>query len=367
LILGLPGETTQSWRNGIDEILSSGLKNQLFIYLCQVYANTDLADREYQKSFGIITKKIDLNEIHGNVRHNDWVSEIEEIVIATDSMPHEDWRHLVMISWVTMMIHSLKLGFFVLSWLHDRFLVSHIEFIEAIVAAGYKSNYPCHAAVLNAFASKIDRLAAGEGRGWIMQEFGSAYWDAEEAAFLMCSADFASYFAELHEITREFLGQRDISFDPTELADIIRYQVLRIPTPEGALAGAHLFTLKRRRILCNVLRRKPYLSGAPSRNYHCTTPTIPGTARRVRTGNDYVGPEERYNVGYCNLGGPDVSYIVSSGYYVTLHTHFSRWSEVVRIFCLSEGARVDVGLCWRAIQCGLKFTPRHMRNIPSAM
>ena len=242
LILGLPGETTQSWRNGIDEILSSGLKNQLFIYLCQVYPNTDLADRDYQKSFGIITKKIDLNEIHGNVRHNDWVSEIEEIVIATDSMPHEDWRRMVMISWVTMMIHSLKLGFFVLSWLHDRFLVSHIEFIEAIVAAGYKSNYPCHAAVLNAFASKIDRLAAGEGRGWIMQEFGSAYWDAEEAAFLMCSADFASYFAELHEITREFLGQRDISFDPTELADIIRYQVLRIPTPEGVLAGAHLFT-----------------------------------------------------------------------------------------------------------------------------
>jgi hypothetical protein len=111
LILGLPGETTQSWRNGIDEILSSGLKNQLFIYLCQVYPNTDLADRDYQKSFGIITKKIDLNEIHGNVRHNDWVSEIEEIVIATDSMPHEGWRRRVMISWVTMMIHSLKLGF----------------------------------------------------------------------------------------------------------------------------------------------------------------------------------------------------------------------------------------------------------------
>lgn len=75
-----------------------------------------------------------------------------------------------------------------------------------------------------------------------MQEFGSAYWDAEEAAFLMCSADFASYFAELHEITREFLDQRGISFDPAELANMVRYQVLRIPTPEGALAGVHFFT-----------------------------------------------------------------------------------------------------------------------------
>ena len=300
---------------------------ELFIYLCQVFPNTDLADRDYQKSFGIITKKIDLNEIYGNVRHNDWVSEIEEIVIATDSMPHADWRHMVMISWVTMMIHSLKLGFFVLSWLHDRFLVSHIEFIEAIVGAGYKSNYPCHAAVLNAFASKIDRLAAGDGRGWVMQEFGSAYWDAEEAAFLMCSADFSSYFVELHEITREFLDQRGISFDPAELADIVRYQVLRIPTPEGALAECTFLHIQCRRILCNVLRRKPYFVGAPSWNHHCTTPGIPGAARRVCTGNDYVGPEERHNVGYCNLGDPDASYIVSSGYYLTLRTHFLRDRE----------------------------------------
>ena len=304
--------------------------------------------------------------MHGNVRHNDWVSEIEEIVIATDSMPHEDWRHLVMISWVTMMIHSLKLGFFVLSWLHDRFLVSHIEFIEAIVAAGYKSNYPCHAAVLNAFASKIDRLAAGEGRGWIMQEFGSAYWDAEEAAFLMCSADFASYFAELHEITREFLAQRNISSDPTELADMYAIKFF-VFLHRRAHLREHIFLLS---TSANTLQRSSaktvsLLERRPG-TIICTTPTIPGTARRVCTGNDYVGPEDD-NVGYCNLGGPDVSYIVSSGYYVTFHTDFSRWSEVVRIFCLSEGARVDVGLCWRAIQCGLKFNPRHMRNIPSAM
>src|SRR3990167_9400177 len=32
LILGLPGETVESWRRGIDELLRAGLKNQLFMY-----------------------------------------------------------------------------------------------------------------------------------------------------------------------------------------------------------------------------------------------------------------------------------------------------------------------------------------------
>ena len=55
LILGLPGETYATWVSGIEHMLSAGLKNQLFAYICQVYPNKDLGDPKYQKDFGIIT------------------------------------------------------------------------------------------------------------------------------------------------------------------------------------------------------------------------------------------------------------------------------------------------------------------------
>src|SRR5205807_2382755 len=45
LILGLPGETYETWLHGLNEVLAqTGIKNQLFIYFCQVYPNTDLGD-----------------------------------------------------------------------------------------------------------------------------------------------------------------------------------------------------------------------------------------------------------------------------------------------------------------------------------
>ena len=132
LILGLPGETVDSWIKGIDGILQSGLKNQLFIYICQVFPNTDLAESDYQEKFGIRTQRIELNEIHGSVRSRDWVPEFEDVVIATNAMPTEDWRRMLVFSWVTMLLHSLKLGFFALAYLADRYGVRYSDILSYI-------------------------------------------------------------------------------------------------------------------------------------------------------------------------------------------------------------------------------------------
>lgn len=87
LILGLPGESLRSWIDGVDRVLGSGLKNQLFMYICQVFPNTDLAAPDYRAKFGLQTRVVELNEIPGHVRTGEWVAEEEEIVVATAAMP----------------------------------------------------------------------------------------------------------------------------------------------------------------------------------------------------------------------------------------------------------------------------------------
>ena len=129
LILGLPGESYQSLVVGIEEILTSGLRNQLFIYQCQVYPNSELADPEYQKRFGIITRRLTLNEMHGEIHPADSIREYEDIVIATYSMTVEQWRQMSLLSWVTMLLHSLKLGYFILFYLHHRFGLRFTDFL----------------------------------------------------------------------------------------------------------------------------------------------------------------------------------------------------------------------------------------------
>ncbi len=237
LILGLPGETVETWRNGIDELLRAGLKNQLFVYFCQVYPNTDLGDPEYQKEFGIVTKRVPLNEIHGTIHDEKWITEYEDIVIASNSMTVEDWRKMAVLSWVTMLMHSLKLGYFVMEWLHDEHGVPHIEFLEHLAKGQGNGLIGCEIAIFN---TTLDDMLAGKGRGCVIEDCGNTYWDIEEASFIRCMRnphDF--YWEDLYLQVKMFMfdywrknGYGERSKIKRSLPEVIEYQKSRIPTIE---------------------------------------------------------------------------------------------------------------------------------------
>lgn len=242
LILGLPGESYRSWVDGVDRVLGSGLKNQLFMYICQVFPNTDLAAPEYLQRFGIETRTIELTEIHGRIRTPEWVAEQEQIVVASAAMPAADWRRALTFSWVTMTMHSLKLGFFVLGWLHDRFGVRHSEFLEHLADAAFdRDEHPRLAAAIAEFERKIDRLLQGQGRGCVLPGYGDIYWDEEEACFLRLSRNFAALFDELRSLTIDFLEQRGVAFELDELDEVLRFQSLAIPRPSGCVSTRAAF------------------------------------------------------------------------------------------------------------------------------
>ncbi len=237
LILGLPGESYETWIAGIDRVLGSGLKNQLFVYICQVFPNTDLAAPDYRAKFGIETQLIELLEIHGRVRTDEWVSEEEEIVIGTKSMDTESWRRALVFSWVTMTMHSLKTGFFVLGYLVDRFGIRHSDFLTFLSEARFsREEHPILSAEIDAFEAKIDRLLGGQGRGCVMPDHGDIYWDEEEACFLRLSADFDAFYDELLDATQEFLDERGTEYDRDELSAVFRYQSLTIPRSDGRVS-----------------------------------------------------------------------------------------------------------------------------------
>lgn len=130
LILGLPGETYESWESGIELLLESGLKNQPFIYHCQVYPNTEIADPEYQRKFGIVTRRLMLTETHAATHYPSGVREYEEIIISTATLPLKDWKRATILSWLTMVLISLKLSFFVFLYLRQRLGIPFMDFMS---------------------------------------------------------------------------------------------------------------------------------------------------------------------------------------------------------------------------------------------
>jgi len=223
LILGLPGESYRSFLNGIEEILESRIKNQLIVYICEVYPNTELASPEYRKRFGVTTIPIPLTEIHGSVRSEEVPKEFNEIVVSTATMPVEDWKRALVVSWVTQLFHGLKLGFYILIYLREHYCIKYTDFFE------YVACRPKGSVLENTilgFELWADLVSKGNPRGVACPEFGSIYWEPEEAAYLSICQDKDVFYKELYQMCREYLGNK---VDDTELKEVIDSQKVIIP------------------------------------------------------------------------------------------------------------------------------------------
>ena len=238
LILGLPGETKGTWRKGVDELLEAGTKNQLFIYLCQVLTNTEMAEDDYKKKYGIQTKRIKLAEIHGQERPADFVQEYEDIIIATNSMPFADWVESLRFSYVLMLFHSLKISYYMMIFLLDKWGIKMSEFIQFVAEKKFDlTKAPIMAKELDFYDRLISNMiVSGEHRGTYLPEYGDLYWDVEEASFLRITQDTDHFYLELLNIVFEFLNQKKITYWPevNQVVQALVYQKTRIPQqPNG--------------------------------------------------------------------------------------------------------------------------------------
>ena len=70
LIIGNPGETLDSWKDGITKILEAGQHNSITIWNCQVLKNSEMNQPEYIEKYGI-----EKNKGYGTKQHLDGIKE----------------------------------------------------------------------------------------------------------------------------------------------------------------------------------------------------------------------------------------------------------------------------------------------------
>ena len=66
LILPLPGETYDTFKSGIDELLDSAQHSGIVIYNCTVMPNAEMGDVEYQKKYGFDMIESPIFQAHSN-------------------------------------------------------------------------------------------------------------------------------------------------------------------------------------------------------------------------------------------------------------------------------------------------------------
>lgn len=223
LILGLPGETYESFSRGICRLLENGQHNSLSVYHCEMLPNSAMADPAYIKKHGIQVIRVSFNHIHSAPKNDEEIREYSYLVRSTATMSPDDWVRANLFSVCVQCFHALGFLRCFAIWLHEENVADYYTFYSGLLQYLLASDGTL-GALWREFRRRYDDSLGGEWN-YYNPRFGDVTWFFEEGAFLECVDRPEQAFGELMAYLRRF----DI---PDALfAELLRYQkrILRLP------------------------------------------------------------------------------------------------------------------------------------------
>jgi len=224
-ILGLPGESYQTFTRGITELIENGQHSKIEIYYCDVMPNAEMGDPAYQAKFGIRFVTIPLFQPHSSPVETEWdIVENQFIIHETSALPTADWKRAGRFAWAIQFLHMLKVGQYVALYFRNRHDVSFLEFYESFLefASGRRDGF------IREELDSVDRVhenvVQGLGFDQYVPEFSSITWPMEEASFLRLSLNRDRFYAEFREFVDFLADKLVLTVDAREIDDLLLYQ-----------------------------------------------------------------------------------------------------------------------------------------------
>lgn len=131
MILGLPEETLESWKEGFATILENGQHESIDIWFCQVFGNTELNSALSREVYGIETVKAEDYLSFTNTKHSN-ITEIVEIINKTNTMSTEDIVEAYLYSWMIVQFHINGFSQLISKYYRNVKNISYKEFYDKL-------------------------------------------------------------------------------------------------------------------------------------------------------------------------------------------------------------------------------------------
>jgi radical SAM superfamily enzyme YgiQ (UPF0313 family) len=195
LILGLPGETYDSFCGGICELLEAGQHNSISVYHCEMLVNSEMAQKEYIERHGIQVAKVPFNHIHSADKKEE-VMEYSYLVVGTNTMSNAMWVKSNMFSICVQCFHNLGLLRCFAIYQHYENNVSYLDFYNKLLDYILSAEGTLLQILFKGFEEELKNLETGK---WMYHNefFGDATWFFEEGAFLELVRDYDRFWGEV--------------------------------------------------------------------------------------------------------------------------------------------------------------------------
>lgn len=183
LIIGLPGETLGTFADGIEQLLEAGQHTGLAIYPCMMLKNSEMSEPLYREAHGIEIARCRQLLMHGTAGIHD-VPEWYDLVIATSTMPHEDWRQAYELGWIVMALHCTGLTTELAKAVRVNYNKYNVSFYANLLAFADALPHTSIGRELQNIRRMLDRVLAGDEWATVDEQFGDVSWPPEELSYL---------------------------------------------------------------------------------------------------------------------------------------------------------------------------------------
>jgi radical SAM superfamily enzyme YgiQ (UPF0313 family) len=223
VILGLPGETYDTFADGVSAIIENGQHNRIQFNNLSILPNAEMADPDYRATHGMATVETKIVNIHGALDENAGdIYETQELVVATGTMPREDWRRARVFSWMAGLLHFDKVLQIPLVLAHEVCGVTYRELIEAFSDREWP-DCPVVGGVRTLFFDKALDIQDGgpeycRGTAWL-----NIWWPADEYALIKLCVErqHEAFYREAELMLRRFLKERFVEMPAKVLHDAV--------------------------------------------------------------------------------------------------------------------------------------------------
>ena len=209
IIIGLPGETYESFADGVSHIVASGQHNEAQFRNCYVLPNAELAAPAYREEHGLELVSQEIREAHVQIERVDEVPEFIDVVIGTAAMPRADWVRAKTFAWLADALYFDRL-------LQLPFLLLGSEAgvpLRRLVELFADSESAIVAPLVTELRAKARSIQAG-GLEWLeASDAGDILWPADQYFLLTLVRDglLDAFYDEADELLTAFLEREGLS------------------------------------------------------------------------------------------------------------------------------------------------------------
>ncbi len=204
LILGLPGETKESFTKGLCDLLEYGQHKAIQVYTCDLLPNSKMGSPEFIERFGIETVRTPFSQAHCNANEHHEIQEYNTTVIKTDSLNTADWIYCVVFACLIQAFHNI--GFFraVAIYLRNELNISYYDIYSKVAEFSQNpENKACHS-VFSMISDFAKGMSLGENPWAVACEgLGDICWQFDEIYFLKSLEKADEIYDELEKLIAE--------------------------------------------------------------------------------------------------------------------------------------------------------------------